>query len=144
MLECGTAVKYPNLFQLVQYVNKCIFQLFHKKKFDAYDYVILDRWKLSMLVYGNAAGANKRMTKSLFGTLMTPDLTVLLVGDAFKRRTREDDSYERDKRLQDNVKREYVAWSNKTRDNFVLIDPQVGKVAVHDKIVESLSRFSLI
>lgn len=138
MLESGLALKHPNLFQCVQYLNKVLFQVYFKKRYEHLDYVIIDRWKLSMVVYGDASGANKNLTRTFYKTLFTPDFTVLLVGDAFKRSSRQEDSYEKDKRLQDNVKREYVDWSKSTRDKFVLIDPQLGKEVVHKKIVLSL------
>ena len=137
MLYSGFAVKYPTLFQCVQYINKCGFQFFFKKKFQDCDYIILDRWKLSMLVYGNSSGANTTVTKFFYDTLFTPDLAILLIGDAFKRR-KKDDSYERNTILQNTVKREYILWSKLTQDANLVINPEIGREDVHGRVIMAL------
>ena len=59
MLRSGSAVRWPNAFQTIQFLNKLSYQtfffLFH---LCVCDYVIFDRWTLSSKVYGPAGGAS--------------------------------------------------------------------------------------
>lgn len=110
-LKKGYAKTLPNLFQTLQCMNKLIFQwTVLLWAFIKNDFIILDRWKLSSLVYGNATGVNKWLGKLLYYVLKEPDATIILHGTSFKRLSTQDDVYERDFVLQNKVKQAYYEW----------------------------------
>lgn len=116
MLKNGLAKRLPNAFQFVQFLNKLVFQTFSLPKLlRTYDYVILDRWALSGLVYGEATGVNDWFNNVLYMVLRKPDITIIMTGTSFKR-GKADDVYEKDSDLQTAVKARY--WSIGTSDGW--------------------------
>lgn len=108
MLRNGWAKCYPNAFQFVQFLNKLMFQWFSLPQLLQWnDYVVLDRWALSGLVYGDATGVNRWFNRLLFKLLRKPDITLIMDGTSFKRSHTTDDSYEKDTALQTAVKEGY-------------------------------------
>ena len=134
MLKNGSAKRYPNLFQLVQFVNKLAFQTFVLPKYTGfYDYVILDRWSLSGLVYGEATGVNPTFNRLLHRLLVKPDITLVMTGKPFHRAGTKD-VYETDDALQSRVARLYVDHG-RTLDKHELVHNGGDKNEVHGRIM---------
>lgn len=134
MLRNGLAKRLPNLFQFIQFMNKFVFQwtyLLYCRL--AYDYVVLDRWALSSIVYGDAGGANKAFTRFLYLFLVKPDLTFVMSGTSYDRDTI-DDVYERDVDLQRAVRHGYVDWALDNPDDHVVLNNVGTKNEVATKI----------
>lgn len=111
MLGNGLARKFPNVFQFVHFFNKLLFQWFIlpgllKKN----DYIIFDRWCISMWTYGVSDGANEKLTRWMLNMIEEPDITILLDGERFERE-RSDDSYEMDVEYQKRVRGMYLNWA---------------------------------
>lgn len=110
MLKSGSAVRYPNVFQVVQWLDKLLFQVFYMAKLlRENDYVLFDRWHVSMWAYGLAGGANEPLTNALVGTLKSPDLVLVFHGKS--KRAEKQDAYESDAAYQKNVVLHYVLWT---------------------------------
>jgi len=106
-------------------------------------YVILDRWALSAIVYGTATGVNKLFNAVLFSWLKEPDITLIMDGQSFRRSNTTDDSYEKDSELQERVKAHYhkigEEWSG-----YVLIDNTGTRDEVHMRIMNVLKKTSIV
>lgn len=110
MLKSGSAVRYPNIFQIVQWFDKLLFQVFYMAKLlRENDYVLFDRWHVSMWAYGLAGGANEPLTNALVGTLKEPDLVLVFHGKS--KRNEKQDAYESDDSYQKSVALHYVLWT---------------------------------
>jgi dTMP kinase len=110
MLKSGSAVRYPNVFQVVQWLDKLLFQVFYMSKLlRDNDYVLFDRWHVSMWAYGLAGGANEPLTNVLVGSLKSPDLVLVFHGKS--KRAEKQDAYESDAAYQKNVALHYVLWT---------------------------------
>jgi len=106
MLRNGLAKKYPKVFQTVQYLNKRVFQEMHLNHLrEKMDYIILDRWSLSGLVYGEAEGVPRWYSDLLFNQLVKPDVTIVLANASHAVEGR--DVYEKDTVLQAKVRALY-------------------------------------
>lgn len=135
MLRNGTAKRFPNFFQFVQFLNKLAFQLTVLPTLKAMsDYVILDRWSLSAIVYGDATGVNKRFNRFLWGLLAKPDITLIMHGPSFNREG-QSDSYEKDSKLQAAVRQGYYDWSQEHPDDHELVNNQGSRLEVHATIM---------
>lgn len=142
MLHNGMAVKYPNVFQFVHFINKLLFQEYDlRDMMHKYDYIVFDRWKLSSMIYGTCGGASAEFTQRMFDRLVTPDLTIVLDAPAYN--VRENDAYEANREFQARVRESYVDWANK--------DPKTVRVGacappfmVHAAIVEKLQENNLL
>lgn len=146
MLRKGYAKSHPNTFQLIQFFNKLIFQYTHLLwlRFTC-DYVILDRWSLSAVIYGDAGGANKVMNRVLFAALHKPTMTVVLDGAQFKRVEEIDDVYEADRIFQRTVKQGYHDWVLDHLSDHDIVDNTLGRELVHKEIMKLISeRFDLV
>lgn len=109
LLDSGIAKKAPNLFQSINYFDKFIFQ-FAEILFSKYDYIILDRWFLSSIVYGISDGANEKFLNTLSKILIKPDITFVFFGENFLSNKNKLDSFESDVRLQKNAKKNYLLY----------------------------------
>lgn len=130
MLKSGSAVRYPNVFQVVQWLDKLLFQAFYMSKLlRENDYVLFDRWHVSMWAYGLAGGANELLTNKLVGSLKSPDLVLVFHGKS--KRAEKQDAYEADASYQKKVALHYVLWTcwNETAHEVHADDPmeQVSK-----------------
>ena len=106
MLNNGLAKKLPKLFQFLQYLNRQIFQWTELSSIEKdYDYIIMDRWSLSTIVYGNATGVPQDFTQNLYNKLKLPDYTIVLVGKSHEHKP--EDDYESDNSLQTKVRELY-------------------------------------
>lgn len=118
MLDSGAAKRHPNLFQLVQFMNRLYFQLFKLPKLMRdHELVILDRWALSGYVYGRCEGINSILNNAMYWFAKRPDLVLVLSGRSYKRPSTTDDSYEKDTKLQDAVRTEYLLASMYRQDH---------------------------
>ena len=138
MLRNGLAKRLPNVFQLIQFVNKFVFQrgrLEHLRDF--YDYIILDRWSLSAIVYGDATGVNPRFNRFLTDHLVKPDITIVLTGKPFAAPDA-DDSHEADRQLQATVKLGYERWAEENPVDHVPVDNSGTPDEVCQRILDAL------
>lgn len=135
MLRNGSAKRFPNLFQFIQFLNKFIFQLTYLLWLRLfYDYVILDRWSLSAIVYGDATGVNKWFNRVLYSLLLRPNVTLILHGPSFKRNS-VDDVYEKDSELQLAVRKGNYDWAQEHPVDHELIDNTGTRDDVHGRIM---------
>ena len=144
MLETGSAKRWPNVFQTLQFFNKLAFQLFVLPfLFLVNDYVVLDRWSLSAIVYGDASGSNPVYNRVLHSLLKKPDALLILFGNAHVN-DRQKDTYETDDDLQREVSVGYVMWAAKHGGRCQMVDANEGIWAVHVKILDSLHRWEIL
>lgn len=143
MLQDGSAIRHPNLFQIAQGINKHACQLHCEIYWKNYDYVVFDRWRLSMRVYGEATGANKTLTHLLSRCLIEPHATIVLSNDYVS--DEREDCFETDHELQRKVRSLYNYRSTTDEKNCVVVDI-VGKSIddVHDIIVGELKNKRII
>lgn len=137
MLRNGRAKTWPNVFQTLQFFNKWLFQVKLLFLRWTYDYVILDRWALSSIVYGDAGGANKTYNRFLYWFLREPDVTLILVGAA--RSGEVTDAYEKDNVLQTNVRKGYAEWYLEHPRYIQLVDNMGTRDEVHRRIIRTLA-----
>jgi len=139
MLKNGVAKSWPNLFQFVQFLNKFVFQFTVLLwLLLTNDYVVLDRWSLSAIVYGDATGVNPWYNRVLYFLLKRPDVTVVLHGPSFRRKSEADDVYEADNDLQKAVKRGYYDWAMEHPEDHELIDNQGTREDVSERILAAV------
>ncbi len=121
MLNNGLAVKLPNMFQMIQWLDKLIFQFFVLPKLTRdNDFVLLDRWHASMWAYGLAGGANEWLTNFVVNSIREPHAVLVFTGKC--KRIGAEDSYEADRSLQKRVALHYVLWVCTRADNAFAID----------------------
>lgn len=142
MLKNGLAKKLPKVFQLLQFLNRKIFQVFTMPRLEpAYDIIIFDRWSLSTIVYGAAEGVSEAYTKKLAEWLRKPDHTIILHGKPFHHLA--EDVYEADSNLQNKVRKLYANWAEEHEDS-TLIDSNQDKIAVSEQIKQTLYKVKLL
>ena len=135
MLRRGTAKTRPNLFQFVHFVNKFMMQLtvllFY---WIMCDYVVLDRWRLSSLVYGVASGANTYFNRFLNAFLFKPHFTIIIDGKIHASND-VSDSYESDDDLQGIVRMKYREWAKNNNNKCFIVNNAGDKDRVHRHII---------
>lgn len=137
MLRTGLAPRFPNVFQIVQFVNRYLFQSTELPRLlRTNGYVILDRWNLSSLVYGNASGACKSMNLWMYDFFKKADITIVMCEKSYDRKTN-DDSYERDVDLQETVRGAYRQWALWHKNDHFLVNNCLFMDDVHKSIVET-------
>jgi len=137
MLQNGLAKTFPKIFQWFQFINRKIFQVFTLPTLeDHYDFIVMDRWSLSTIVYGIAEGIPKDYTIGLAKKLREPDFTIILFGEAHKHVA--EDSYEADLSLQARVRLEYAKWALENPKITKLIDCNQDHKVVAKKIKDIL------
>lgn len=121
MLRNGSAKTFPKIFQLLQFMNRWIFQKITLPSLEkTNDYVIFDRWSLSTSVYGLAEGLSRKFVDSLYERLVKPDFTFVLLGPAHEHEA--EDVYEKDKSLQSKVRNLYSNLSKSLNEKSHIID----------------------
>lgn len=111
MLRNGFAIRHPNIFQFVQFLNKWFFQTVALPWLKMRnDYIIFDRWAVSAVVYGDATGVNMGFNRWLYRRLKKANVTVILMGPAFDANNENDDTYEKSSSLQSLVRVGYKFW----------------------------------
>ena len=137
MLQNGLAKTFPKIFQWFQFINRKIFQVFTLPTLEEhYDFIVMDRWSLSTIVYGIAEGVPKDYTIGLAKKLREPDFTIILFGEAHKHIA--EDSYEADLSLQARVRLEYAKWALENPKTTKLIDCNQDHKIVAKKIKDIL------
>lgn len=107
MLKTGAALRWPNVFQSIQFWNRLWFEVFTLEYLiETHDIVICDRWALSMLVYGTCTGCWSWLVKMTSQGLRKSDVTIVLTGAPYGV-NRELDSYEKNTALQIDVAATY-------------------------------------
>jgi len=121
MLQNGLVKKFPKFFQWLQYFNRQVFQWFRLENLDKdYDYVVMDRWSLSTVIYGSASGVPLEFTEKLYKRLREPDYTIVLLGNSHSHEA--EDEYEKDSELQKRVRTLYYEWATARPDTSSVID----------------------
>jgi dTMP kinase len=135
MLREGEAMKYPEVFQWLQGMNRRIFQKIRLSSLASeYDVVVLDRWNLSTRVYGGCDGVSERTTENILRRVVEPDVYLVFDADPFPKENL--DSYEKDLEFQRRVRREYLSWCEKDPQRFVKIDAGRPLDEVHHDVLE--------
>jgi len=143
MLGNGLAKKFPKLFQWFQYFNRKIFQtLTLPSLLRNNDYVILDRWSLSTVVYGTAEGVDTKYSEMLADKLVCPDHTILLLGQSHMGLA--EDVYEADNSLQERVKKLYKEWSDIHPITSTIIDCSLTREEIAESVNQSLAAAKLL
>jgi dTMP kinase len=143
MLGNGLAKKFPKLFQWFQYFNRKIFQTFFLPSLlRNNDYIILDRWSLSTIVYGSAEGVDVAFSELLASKLIYPDYTILLLGKSHMQHA--EDVYEADDSLQKSVKKLYENWSTHNSSVSSIINCSLTREEVFDQVKSSLQNANII
>jgi dTMP kinase len=121
MLGNGLSKKFPKAFQWCQYFNRQIFQWTILPKLEEEcDYIIMDRWSLSSVVYGSACNVPREFTEVLYNRLRDPDFTIVLLGPAHAHEA--EDVYEADSDLQHKVREIYREWVTERPGKFSIVD----------------------
>ncbi len=137
MLKNGLAVRWPNAFQVVQCLDKLIFQWFIlPKMMKKYDYVLLDRWHASMWAYGLAGGANEKLTTFCVERMIEPHMVLVFHGTC--KRAEAQDVYEKDKNFQKSVALHYVLWTITHADNSRAIMADQLPADVHAEVIDAV------
>ena len=143
MLQNGLAKKFPKLFQVFQFLNRKVFQLFVLPQLKKeYDVIIFDRWSLSTIVYGGAAGVSEEFTVKLSKKLLEPDHTFILLGKSFPHHA--EDVYERDEELQAEVRARYYDWAVSHPETVTMLDCQQNKTRLSKQIFDVLKSKGII
>lgn len=143
MLSNGMAKRFPRLFQWFQYFNRQIFQWTILPKLEkSFDYIIMDRWSLSTVVYGTATGVSKEFTEKLTDRLRKPDFTIILLGPSHKHEA--EDVYESDVDLQKRVRDLYRDWSMSNSQASSIFDCSAPREILHSKILQKLEDVGII
>lgn len=141
MLRSGAAKRHPNLFQFVQFTNKLLFQVTCLLwLWVVSDFVVLDRWALSSIVYGKATGSNVGFCEFLYRFLIEPHMTIVLDGPTLSRE-REKDVYEQDTELQASVKESYREWAKNDPLKIVAVSNVGSELVVHIRLLNEVARF---
>ena len=120
MLKNGFAKRNPNIFQIINSLDKFLFQLKNLENNNKIDFIILDRWHLSSIVYGISGGANKNIVNKFWRILKQPDLTFIFKGENFLNKRKNLDSYESDNEFQKEVLKNYEFYSKEIKNCFII------------------------
>lgn len=140
MLRNGLAKRFPKIFQWFQFFNRQVFQWRQLPKLEAqYDYIVMDRWSLSTIVYGEATGVPKDYTESLSKKLRKPFLTIVLLGAAHRHKV--EDVYEADGELQRRVRRLYSEWARNNPNDCFVFDSLKDRAVISNEVWNALRSF---
>lgn len=141
MLRDGGVRKYPKAFQTLHCLNRHNFQTNYLPALARhFEVVVLDRWNLSTLVYGEIDGVSREETEYLLTGISEPDLVFVLDGSAFPKDNL--DVLEADTSFQQQVRAKYLEWCEKRPEYFVKIDASRPKSTVHGEILSTvMARF---
>jgi|GEM_PF-2730791 len=143
MLQNGLAKKFPKLFQVLQFLNRKIFQTIELPNLEnQFDVIIFDRWSLSTIVYGGAAGVSEEFTTKLSNHLRQPDHTFILWGNSFPHEV--EDVYEADHDLQNDVRIRYALWASYNSSVCTVLNCQQNKKNLSKRILEVLRSKKII
>lgn len=137
MLKNGLAKRFPKVFQCLQFLNRKIFQIFTLPGLERmYDFIVMDRWSLSTIVYGGAGGVSEEFTVSLAKRLREPDYTFVLSGESYLHEA--EDSYEADLDLQDKVRLGYSMWALNNQKICTMINCRHDKMHISRRMQDVL------
>lgn len=102
--------------------------------------VVLDRWKMSAVVYGVCSGVDRKWLEVVQARLPEPDVWILLdlpVEDGFQRRPERRDRNETDRELLEKVRTEYLKlWSRGGGcSHWQVVDGRGTVEEVHERVV---------
>lgn len=138
MLKDGRAKTCPFTFQMAMIENRMHFQNEVLSKSKA-DIILVDRWNLSTVFYGEAQGVPSLVTESLLMRLgiQEPLCNVIFDGSPFERS--EQDVLDQDRELQERIRSSY----QKPRFESFLINANQDREKVTEDILDVLASFIL-
>lgn len=143
MLRNGLAKMFPLPFQLLQVINRRIFQgvalMFHE---DECDFVVADRWSASTYAYGRAAGLHPRILSALCSASRRPDYTFVLLGNSHLHEA--EDTFESDGNLQSRVRNAYVEWASCHGSECSVLDCNQDRGLIAAEIVLVLQTLGMV
>ena len=140
MLNNGLARKHPILFQGFFTLNRILWALFVKPFMFRTHLFVMDRWTLSMEIYGYREGVPRFFLKFFSWLCLKPDLTIVLDGKSHLDVRGKNDVYEQDGHLQEIVSSDYL---NAVNNVDVFIENGNGTIEeVHENIITRVLRFA--
>lgn len=137
MLRDGSVRRFPTLFQALQGINRRFFQAqFLPVLALHHDVVILDRWNLSTVVYGEVGGVPREETDEILRDIVDPDLTIVLDGPPWPRDDL--DTLEADDDFQRRIRSAYREACEHAPDARVLVDAGRHRDIVHRDILNAV------
>ena len=137
MLRSGAAKSLPKTFQVLQVINRLLFQLTLLVVYHViFDYVVFDRWSLSTVIYGTASGTSRSFNEKITSILSEPDITLVINGPSRNKEAR--DSYESDNMLQSLVRIGYTNWCRNNPKISREISSLGTPMEVHGNITKAL------
>lgn len=141
MLSNKTALKFPTLFQILHFFDKLALDAkLEKDRIETHaDFIVIDRWILSSLVYGRATGVNKILLKLMSMYMHAPHITIYTKLN-FSRD--ENDEYDSDKLLQERVRLFYEKHSKDSNLTGLLVKVEESGTEdeISDRIWDSLKK----
>lgn len=143
MLSNGLTKMFPLAFQVLQFLNKRLFQALKLKALlRNNDYVIFDRWALSSVIYGNASGVNKTFNSFLYNCLQKPTVTVVIDGNML---ATAEDEYEKNSEFQSIVANGYISWAQETKESVVVVsNVNASKMHMHREVIKKLRQLNIV
>jgi len=127
---------YPIAFQALMIENRKAFQKVLGTLED--EIVLVDRWNLSTLLYGEVQGIPRQLTAILLKDLFEPDLTFIFRGDPFPRG--EQDELDKDLDLQTRLR---FLYDEVRGENVIHLDANADREEITNQISSEIqNRFS--
>ncbi len=117
MLKTGSAVTHPNFFHFLHIIEKVIFQrenFIHKP---GIDFLILDRWKTSGLIYAKCGKVHPFILKLADMLIQPGDIEIILHSEK-SLRDESRDFFEKEE-FQNKIRKEYVSLKHKDDISFI-------------------------
>jgi len=137
-LESGWVKRWPLSFQALHLVNKLLPQIMCLPYLLlTQDYIVLDRWNASSLVYGKVSGVPAWFSRFTSEVLIDPDLILVLDGPGHGI-PGTGDAYERDQAFQERIRAGYLAEAAQNPRTHVVIDAMGPPETVHIRVMNAL------
>ena len=131
MLSDGSALKFPTFFQILHFFDKLdLNRKLQERSIESHaDFIIIDRWILSSLVYGRSTGVSKILLKLMSMYMQAPHITIYSKLN-FSRQL--NDQYDKDTLLQERVRLFYEKYSKNSAITGHLV--KLEKTGTEDEI----------
>lgn len=134
----GKFYREPEELELLHTLDKLTWKKDIETNLELYDYVILDRYRLSQIVYATASDLDEEWLKSLTSLLLEPDVGFLLdipVDIALNRKINLD-AYESDYELLKKARRNFLKFGMDY--GYKIIDATHSPEEIHKEITKTL------
>ena len=129
LIRKNETFNYPFLFQGAMIDNRYAFQR-DKINCSEEDVILVDRWNLSTLFYGEAQGISQKVSRNLLAKVLDPDAYIIFDGAPFSRES--NDSLDSDMDLQRKVR---YLYENHESDNSFHVEAQGSILEVTRRIL---------